>query len=274
MKKLALIVPLVLTLFFAAWGASPATAGPVPGITQTPQYKMLLGFVNELESQKNVPATPARKASYRRALDNKAGAAKSRVKSLFVRRSSKVKSRDDAGERRQIRNIIANQNQQVNALQALLASRVADAQNNYQAAVNRINSRYAPRLNPLVRQRTVLKRQLAKTTRPARRQQILEAIRNVQAKINRIIDARQTETRVVTTSYRSRVQALNDTYAARIRTAQSRGTQLVLQARRAWKQTYQADFARLKEGRSDEFARVSRLRTRGAGFISSMPPKN
>jgi len=274
MKKHALIVPLILTLFFAAWGASPATAEPIPGITQTPQYKMLVGAVNDLEGQRNVPATPARKTSYRRTLDNKTGAAKSQVKSLFVRRSSRVKSRDDAAQQRQIRNILKNQRNQVDALQALKASKLADAQDDYQASLNRINSRYAPRLDPLVNQRTVLKRQLARTTRPARRQQILDAITTVQAKINRIADGQQVATQVATTGYQARVGAVNDTFAARIRTVQSRGSQLVLQANRAWKATYQADFARLKERRTDEFSLVSRLNERGSGYISSMPPKN
>lgn len=274
MKKHSLILPLVLTLLFAAWGASPATAEPIPGITKTPQYRMLLGTVNELEGKRNVPVTPTRRASYRQTLDNKVSAAKVQVKSLFERRTVRVKSRDDASQRRQVRNILINQKRQVEALEALQASKLADAQDDYQASVNRINSQYAPRLDPLVNQRTALKRKLAKTTRPARRQQIQEAINTVQAKINRVVDARQIATQVVTTRYQARVQAVNDTFAVRIRTVRNRGKQLVLQANRAWKQTYRADFAQLKERRTDDFSLVSRLRERGAGYISSMPPKN
>ena len=273
MKKRALALSLVLTLLFAAWGASQATAKPVPGIKQTQQYRVLLGFVNKLDSQKNVPATPTRKAAYRESLGNKTGPAKLQVKSLFVRRAARVKSLDDVEERRQIRRIRSNQQQQVNSLKAVLASKLADALGNYNAAVRRINALYAPRLNPLVRQRTILKRRLAKAKRPARREQIQRSIRQVQRKINRVIDERQASTSVVTSRYRSRVEALNDIYSARIKGVRSRAKQLVLQARRAWRETYRADLNRLKERRSDEFSLVSRLRERGTGYITRMPPK-
>lgn len=273
MKKRALALFLALTILSAAWGASTAAAKPVPGIKQTPQYRVLLGFVNKLERQRNVPATPARKAAYRRTLSNKAGDTNRQVKSLFVRRSNRVRSRDDAEERSQVRNILAGQRQQVDALKAVLASKLADLQDDYNAAVSRTNARYAPKLNPLVRQRAILKRQLANTIRPARRERLQRAIRTVQTKINRVIDDRQAATQVVTARYQARVSAVNSVYSARIQTAQSRGRQLVLQARRAWKQTYRADLGRLKERRSDEFSLVNRLRGRGTAYISQMPPK-
>ena len=274
MKKRAIALSLVLTLFFAAWGASQATAKPVPGIKQTAQYRMMLGFVNKLDSLKNVPATRTRKAEYRESLANKAAPAKTQVKKLFVRRSTRVKSRDDAEQRRQVKTIRTNQKQQVNALKAVLASKLADALDDYNAAVRRINALYAPRLNPLVRQRTILKRRLAKAKRPARREQIQRSIRQVQIKINRVIDERQASTSVATSRYRSRVDALNDIYSTRIGAVRSRAKQLILQARRAWRQTYRADLNRLKERRTDEFSLVSRLRERGAGFITRMPLKD
>jgi hypothetical protein len=262
MKKRALVLSLALAVLLAGWGASAATAKPVPGIKQTPQYRVLLGFVNKLERQRKVPATAARKAAYRRTLSNKAGDTNRQVKSLFVRRSNRVRSRDNAEERTQVRNILASQRQQVDSLKAVLASKLADLQDDYNAAVGRTNARYAPKLNPLVRQRAILRRQLARTIRP------------VQTKINRVIDDRQAATQVVTARYQARISTVNSVFSARIRSAQSRGQQLVLQARRAWKQTFAADLARLKERRTDEFSLVSRLRNRGTGYINQMPPKN
>jgi hypothetical protein len=69
---------------------------------------------------------------------------------LFSLGTAKVRSRDDEEERRQVGNIRASQ-QQVNALKAVLASKITDALSNYNAAVRRINALYAPSLNPLVR---------------------------------------------------------------------------------------------------------------------------
>jgi len=274
MKKPALILSLVLTLFFTAWGASQAVAKPVPGIKQTQQYRVLLGFVDKLDSLKNVPATPTRKSAYRESLSSKTGAAKRQVISLFLRRSTRVKSRDDVEERRQVKSIRSSQKQQVTALEAVLASKIADALNNYNAAVRRINALYAPRLNPLVRQRSILKGRLAKAKRPARREQIQKSIRKVQLKINRVIDERQASTSVATTRYQARVEALNDVYSARIQTVRNRAKQLILQARRAWRQTYRADLNRLKERRSDEFSLVKRVRERGTDDIARMPLKS
>lgn len=273
MFKRSLLLPLILALFFSAWGASQATAKPVPGIKQTQQYKVLLGFVNTLNTQKNVPATPTRKAKYRKSLSNKGDATNRQVKVLFALGTAKVKSRDDAEERRQVGNIRASQQQQVNALKAVLASKVADALSNYNAAVRRINALYAPSLNPLVRQRKILRRQLRKAKRPAKQEQIRQSIRNVQVKINRITDERQASTAVVTSRYQARVEGLNDIYSTRIQGVRSRAQQLVIQARRAWRQTYRADLNQLRERRTDQFAVVKRLRERGSGFITSMPPK-
>jgi hypothetical protein len=273
MKRSALFLSLVLSIAFAASGASPATAKPVPGIKQTAQYRVLLGFVNKLESKKRVPATPARKATYRRGLASKAAPAKRQVKSLFLRRSKRVKSRDDAEQRNQIRNIRTNQKRQVSALKSVLASKLADLQDDYNAAVSRTNARFAPTLNPLLRRRAILKRQLANTIRPAKRERIRRAIRKAQVKINRVIDQRQAATDVVTARYQARISAVDAKFEARIRTARSRGQQLVLQARRAWQETYRVDYERLKERRSTEFSLVKRLRERGSGYIAAMPPK-
>ncbi len=95
----------------------------------------------------------------------------------------------------------------------------------------------------------------------------------MQVKINRITDERQASTAIVTSGYQARVEGLNDIYSTRIQGVRSRATQLVLQARRAWRQTYRADLNHLREQRTDQFALVKRLRERGSGFITSMPPK-
>jgi hypothetical protein len=271
MKPLSIFLSLAAALVVAFGSASQATAAPVPDITQTPQYKALLGFVNTLETQRNVPTTQPRKAAYQRTLGNKTAPATAQVKSLFQRRAMRVKSRDDAEERSQIRNILSNQKQQVTALKAVQASKIAVAQNIYNESVDRINERYAPRLNPLVRQRTSLKRQLARTTNPVSRLQIQESIRSVQARINGIMDAKTAATKVASTDYQSKVNLLNQTYSAKIMGVKSRSQQLVAQARLAWKETYSADYNKLKVRRTSEFSQVSRLRSRGAGYISTMP---
>jgi hypothetical protein len=273
MKRPALAISLVLAMLFGVWAASPAVAKPVPGIKQTQQYRVLLKFVNKLEAKRKTPAGPDRKAAYRKSLSSKTGDAKRQVKTLFNRRATRVKSRDDAEERRQVRNIRTNQKRQVQALQAVLNSKLADAQDDLNAAIRRINARFAPRLNPLVAQRKILRKRLAKAQRPARKERLRKAIREVQKQINRVVDARQASTSVVTTRYQARVEALNDVYSTRIRNVRNRSRQLVLQARRAWQQTYRVDYERLKERRSTEFSLVKRLRVRGSGYIAAMPPK-
>lgn len=271
MKSRSIFLSLAAALLVAFGAASPATAAPVPGITQTPQYKALLGFVNTLQTQRNVPTTQPRKAAYQRTLANKTAPANAQVKSLFQRRAKRIRSRDDAEERAQIKSILSNQKQQVNALKAVLASKIAVAQNDYNEAVSRVNERYAPRLNPLIRQRTSLKRQLARTTNPVSRLQIQESIRLVQSRINGILDAKSAATKVASTDYQSRVNLLNQTYSAKISGVKSKSKQLVAQARLAWKETYSADYNKLKIRRTNEFSQVSRLRSRGAGYISTMP---
>ncbi|MEX0619979.1 MAG: hypothetical protein WD181_00160 [Solirubrobacterales bacterium] len=271
MKLRASLLSLVLALLFTAGASTQAAAKPVPGIQQTPQYRALLGFDNVLQGRRLVPATPARKAAYRQTLNNKTAAAQKQVKSLFSRRVARVKSRDDAEERAQIRSILSNQKLQVNALKAVQASKVADAQNNYNSAVSRVNLRYAPRLNPLVRQRKILKRKLARTTNPISRDEIQRSIRLVQAKINGIVEAKNVAIQVASTNYQAKVNALNGTFSARIKTVKSRSKGLVVQARLAWKQTYSADYSKLKARRTTEFGLVNGLRTRGSGYISTMP---
>ncbi len=270
MKLRTAVATLVIALSFSAF-ATVSNAAPIPGIKKTPQYGSLLGYVNKLETRRNTPAGPERKASYRSRLSQKQATANSAVKSLFKRRSARIASRDDRKERAQIKRIRQDQKQQVQTLRRAEENRLDDAAADYRSAVDRINARYAPKLDPLARKRATLRNKLARTTKPSKRKALNNKLDALQKKVNRLIRARQDDTNVATGRYNSRVSNIKDSYARQTAQVKARSKRQVIKAQQAWRRTYRDDLNQIKQRRSKDFELVSNLRSRGAGYISRMP---
>ncbi|MDQ2700423.1 MAG: hypothetical protein M3Y23_03735, partial [Actinomycetota bacterium] len=167
LSSLALLSLMVLAM------ASPAAAQkPIPPIQQTAQFKGLKRYVNTLAEKKNKPATPARKATFRTKLSTKRTAANQKAKALYNQRVNRISKQDDQQERRQVKSIRQNQKQQVNSLNDKLNSKLSSLGVKEAAAIARINSTYANRIDPLERKRAILRKRLAKTTNPVKRERL------------------------------------------------------------------------------------------------------
>ena len=273
MRTRTLFVASLSLLAIAGFGSvgSSMAASPVPGITQTAQWKSLKTYVNSLEAKRTTPATPTQKASFRSRLNTKQTAANQRVKQLYAQSLNRLKARDSNKERIAIKKVRQNQSRAVADLKASLASRLAVARATYSRAVNKVNDRYAFRIASEKRNLKKLRRNLARTIDPIQRQIILSKIDVVKRELAQQKKARSRDLNDAADLYQSQVRAITLRYDNRIVNTRAYYKSLVRQVKASWKVIYENDVAAAKSKRTKEFSLVSGLKARGTGYIDQMP---
>lgn len=263
------VIPLIATALLVA---GPAGAKqPIPAITETGQWRALKTYVNQLETQRNTPATAQQKANFRQRLNAKQTAANDRVKKLYSQRLQRVINRDSAKERRQIQKLQNSAARQVGELQAQRASRLSVAKANFSAQINRIRDRYAAALATDSRQLKRLERNLRRTRDPFQRQIILSHIETIERGMSELKQARARNIASATATHKQTVSALREKFAGKIASTRAYYRGLIDQVRTAWKTIYADDVAATKSVRTKQFRLVTNLRNRGAGYIDQMP---
>ncbi|MDQ2622136.1 MAG: hypothetical protein M3Y45_03750 [Actinomycetota bacterium] len=273
--KLRALVPLVLAAFvLVGFSGNAAAQKPIPGIKSTAPFKSLKRYVNVLQGKVNVPASAARKQQYRTNLSARRANANNKVKQLYKRRTTRIAKQDDNQERRDISRIRSAQKVQIQNLQNQQANRLNSLQMKENAAIARINARYAPRLDPLVNKRAALEVKLAKAKTPAKRNAIRTKINRTQTKINTIVNARQDDINATASRYDARAANVRSLFDAKISNVRAKTRQQIAYQKNEWKKIYRGQLGNAKERRTNEFELISNLRDRGAGYIDRMPPVN
>lgn len=244
---------------------------PIPGITQTAQWRALKAYVTSLEAKRNTPASPTQKASFRSRLNTKQLAANERVKQLYAQALNRLKAQDSRKERAAIKKVRQAQAQSIADLKASLASRLAIARATYSRAVNKINDRYAFRIASEQKNLRKLRRNLALTTDPIQRQLILARIDTVKGQLTQNKQIRATELDQAASYYRNQVRAISLRYDNKINGTRAYYKGLVRKVKESWKVIYDNDLAAAKSKRTKEFSLVSGLKARGTGYIDAMP---
>lgn len=244
---------------------------PIPGITQTSQWKSLKAYVNTLQAKRNTPATSTQKANFRSRLSTKQNATNQRVKQLYAQSLNRLKAKDSAKERAAIKKVRQNQSRAVAELKASLAARLGVARNTYSRAVNKIQDRYSFRITSEQRNLKKLRRNLARTTDPLQRQLILSKIDVVKRELSQQKKARSNDLAQANDYYQSQVRTITLRYDNRIVNTRAYYKSLVRQVKASWKVIYDNDVAAAKSKRTKEFSLVSGLKARGTGYIDQMP---
>lgn len=274
MKTRTLFAASLSILALAGLGLATAQVSaqkPIPGITQTAQWKNLKAYVNTLEARKNTPATATQKANFRARLSTKQTATNQRVKQLYAQALNRLKARDSAKERAAIKKVRQNQARAVADLKASLAARLAVARNTYSRAVNKIDDRFSFRIASEQRNLKKLRRNLARTTNPLNRQLILSKIDVVKRELSQQKRARANALADATDNYQSQVRAVTLRYDRRIVSTRAYYKGLVRQVKASWKVIYNDDVAAAKSRRTKQFLLVSKLKARGIGYVDQMP---
>lgn len=271
MKARTLPSLLLISLVLLGSASTASAQAPIPNFKTTAPYKSLKNYVNMLRDRSATPATAEQKAQFRSKLAAKRNAANAKAKSLFTLTINRIKKKDDVQERRQVKRIRQNQKAQVAALNASLAAQLQNIDASERAALNRIDSRYDRRINPLARQRTALRRQLAMSRNPVQRIRIARKIESIQNELNALVQARQSAEAAIEARFDSRSDAAKERFSTRIKNAKASAKRQILQARRAWKNLFREEFADAKERRADNFDLVAQLREAGSGYIQAMP---
>ena len=248
-----------------------SVASSTPGITQTAQWKSLKAYVNSLETKRNTPASPTQKASFRSRLNTKANATNERVKQLYVQSVNALKARDSRKERAAIKKVRESQAQAVRDKKAALASRLAIARVTYNRAVNKINDRFSFRIDSGKRNLKKLRRNLARTTDPFQRQLILTRIDTVKRELGQQKRIRNNELTDAANYYQGKVKAITLRYDNQIIDTRAYYKALVRKVKSSWKVIYDDDLAAAKSTRTKQFSFVSKLKSRGSGYIDQMP---
>lgn len=270
LRALALIALITGLLFVAA---SPASAQrPIPGIKQTAAYKQLKNYVNFLNGRKSTPTPAARKTVYRTNLNGKKQNANTKVVSLYQQKLLRLSKQDDNQQRRQIKQIRTAQKRQVQALQQDLADRINDIQMDQSEAVQRVYNNYAPKINLRADRRDALKRQLKRTTNPAKRATLIRQIDTLQSQINALVSDRTTAVNNVNSKFSVRISQANNLYNSRIANVRASAQQQIQAAKQAWRQTFRTQINAAKSRRDGQKDMVNALASRGAGYIDQMPP--
>lgn len=266
-------LPLVALVALVVLGsASTATAqAPIPKLQTTAPYKSLKNYVNMLQGRSATPTTAQRKQVFRSQLVAKRNAANAKAKSIFNLTIARIKKKDDVQERAQVKRIRQNQKTQVTALNASLAAQLSAIAASERLAVDRVNDRYARRINPLGRERDALRRELKKTKNPIRRMTLTNKINKLQADINALYQSKQTDLNAIEARFDSRQDAANNRFQTRIKNVKASAKRQILQARRAWKKLFRDEHADAKEQRAENFELISELREEGTGYIQQMP---
>lgn len=250
---------------------SAASATAAPNLQSTAPYKSLKNYVSMLKERSTTPTTAERKQTFRSTLVTRRNAANAKAKSLFTLTVNQIKKKDDVQERRQVKQIRRNQKTQVSALNSSLAAQLRSIAASERTALDRLNDRYANRIDPLARERSSLLRQRARARTIAARNRLTRRINAVQDELNALINSRQSATAAIQARFDSRSDAANSRFATRIKNVKATAKRQILQARRAWKTLFREEFADAKEQRADDFAQVAELHKTGLGYISQMP---
>ena len=268
-KTIALLIPFIAAgLFFAG----PAQAQkPIPGIKKTAEWRSLESYVTTLQGKVSTPTTETQKQTYRTNLGNRRLKANAKVKALYQRRLTRITSRDQKKEQRQIAQIRANEKNKVNQLKNDRAARLATARATIDSKVASIKASYAASLDSARSNLRRLKTSLARTKDPFRRQVILQRIDTVQNQIDQLRSQQRQKIDDARSRHRAKVAQIRSAYADRIASSRDYYDSLVVTVKNTWKKLYREDVQQIKQRRTSEYQLVTNLRDRGAGYIDQMP---
>lgn len=271
--KPALLVIALLVALVAPSVASQAAAPPKdpPGIKGTKQYRALRTNVAALRAKANKPATPAQKATMRRALQARHTRAALKVRSLYAQRLDFVayqSAKQLAGKVDRIERNLARELRQLNNQLDDRMGKLRTAKRNAMATTR---ARYADKAEDLVAQRKALRAKLKRTKNPVKRAALIERIDAIQAQINTLATEKQEALSAIAARYNTKIDVLEAKYDRLIATAKTEARESVQDARALIRSKQQARNAQAQRRRDSQLALVRDLYAKGLAYIEQMP---
>lgn len=251
--------------------AGASAASSVPTLASTAQYKALVAYVAKLRSLQGKSTTASQKAVYDSKLVTKYGAAVQKSSALFVR-GKKVASKEvkaaskDNGQR--IRQAEARA---IDALQDEYADRSDNAATKNQQRIDAITNEYSNRLGTLKRQISDLRVKKAKSTNPARKDQIQDQISSL---IDLVAAAKkeQSEDRATAAAaYQREKQSLRDAKTNALAAARAEGQEAIERLRNHTQRQYNNKVRALQAKHESQLNDLESKLANGRIAISLMP---
>jgi hypothetical protein len=161
-RKVRRLAPVVAAALLAVALLAPAAkAAEVPALITTPQYKALVGFVEQLNKLSSTPATAARKATLEDQLEKKHDAAAAKATALLNRGKKAAQLESQREIKIGVKTIRQTQAGELAALRRDYDARMNRAATNYENAVGRVEDIFDGRSAALRRQVARLRKQKA-----------------------------------------------------------------------------------------------------------------
>lgn len=266
LSSLALVSILVL-----AFAGSATARKPIPPITATGPYKVLKQYVNELHSKANVPVRPSRRKAYKSKLNNKSGNAFRQVNNLFERRKIRAYGDDLAVYKADSKAAKQSQKRKVSALQIGLANRLNNIQADYNNAIDRLNLRFAPSVDPLQRKIKLLAKKLRKTSKPAKRARIQKSINKAVNKLNVVQSRKQNFANAILSKFTQKKNFVTAQNKANIQAVKADTKQAIRGFKRALARKNNEELAAARDRKGNDRDLVDNLKQGGQTAISRMP---
>jgi hypothetical protein len=231
-RTIAILIPFIAAGFLMT---GPAQAKqPIPGIKKTAEWRSLDSYVGFLQGKVSTLTTETKKATYRSNLGNRRLKANAKVKALYQRRLQRITTRDQAKEQRQVDRIRANEKRKVNGLKNSRDARLSTARATIDAKVASIKFTYAASLSQARGNLKRLRKNLARTNDPFRRQVILQHIDTVRQQISQLTTQQGQKIDDARTRHRAKVAQIRNAYASRIANSRNYYESLVITVKTTW----------------------------------------
>lgn len=261
----------LITLASFGFAASATAQKPATSVKKTSEFRQLKGYVATLFAKRNVETTNSQKRAYKSKLKTRRTKANLKAGALYNSQVRRISKRDDKKQRRTIKRIRQTQKVRVANIRGNLTSRLNALNVKQNIAVDAVNGRYANRIDPLTRKRTILQKRLNKTKKPTKRTKIAAKITAVQRQLNKLVDARQAAANGVVAKYNSRAANVKVIFAGRVAKAKAAAARDISVANNAYKQLFREALKLARKKKTADVALITGLSDRGTGYIEEMP---
>lgn len=264
---------LSLSLLFSVGQAEAQKS--IPGIKTTAAYKSLVNYVNNtLAPKQSTPASSAQKIVFRNTLASRAAGANSRVVSIYQQRRNRVKKQNKNKFKRAMVKVKAVYNKRVNKANKKYKSGLDRDEYAYHQALTAVNANYSRQISSIRSQIAAQYKRLRKAKNGAQKVAIRANIDDLNTVLQRVLDSWSNARNQVKRSYdytdrrdynhwRNNLAAASSAYTIRKKLVRSKYDKLL---RKNLRKAYSLKVS--------QHALVSQVRSRGEGYIASMPPVN
>lgn len=264
---------LSLSLLFSVGQAEAQK--PIPGIKTTAAYKSLVNYVNNtLAPRQSTPASSAQKTIYQNTLASRASTANSRVVSIYQQRRNRVTKQNKNKFNRAVAKVKVVYNKRVNKATKKYKRDLDRDERAYHQGISNVNAIFAKAISSIRSQISAQYKRLRKAKTGAQRAAIQANIDDLNTDLQRVLDRRSNAQNKVKRNYDNSDRKDYNTWQNSLAVAKTSFLSRKRLVRVKFNKLLRQNLQNALSLKASQHALVSQVRSRGEGYISSMPPVN